>query len=635
MQTKTGFEFLESGGKARKLESRAEQPQKPVLPALERVAYILTLLLAISVFLLLTASRLSEVWLSGAFFDTDDAMRMVQVRDLIAGQAWYDMTAWRLDPPAGVFSHWSRVVDAPLALLVLFFRMFLDGAMAERAARITFPALMLLGLFGAGAYAARVFVGRAMRPFGIAAMLFCGVMFWQFPPGRIDHHAPQIVTLMFAMTAMAEAFSPARARGAAALSGAMSALSLAIGFENLPFLAVLAATPALYYIWRGAEAREALLGFALGLSGALTLLFLLTVGPARWGVLACDALSGAHLESALVGCAAFALMATVGTRLDSRTARFAAAAIAAGLVAAPLTFTSLACLADPFSGLDPLVRTFWLDHNAEVISVIEEFRIEPGAAVLMAVPILVGLGGALFGLARSSGAAGARWTLLAALIALGFVMGSLHVRVFSTTMPLAGVGLLAPVSALREWIAARVTGPLANVAPSVAAFLALFSLSSFGVALAAPSLSAADGVETSSAMAWRRPDPCLESASYEPLAALAPGLAVAQIPAGSYLLAHTKLSVLAGPYHRDNHGNRAALDILRASPALAESLVHKAGAKYVLLCWAKSADEAALRGLAPDGLGAELARGNTPVWLRPLKIAGTPFHAFQVMPPRD
>ena len=194
-------------------------------------------------------------------------MRMVQVRDLLAGQSWYDMTAWRLDPPHGMFSHWSRVVDAPLAALILFFRLFLDNVFAERAARIAFPALMTAGLFVAGLYAARVFAEKSMRAFGIVAMLFCGVLFWQFPAGRIDHHAPQIVTLLTAVAAMASCFGEKQTRGPAALSGAMTALSLSIGLENLPFLALVAAAPMILFLKRGFEARETLQGYALGPRG--------------------------------------------------------------------------------------------------------------------------------------------------------------------------------------------------------------------------------------------------------------------------------------------------------------------------------------------------------------------------------
>src|SRR5260370_39180758 len=66
---------------------------------------------------------------------TDDAMRLVEVRDLIAGQAWFDLAQHRLDPP-GVSMHWSRVIDAPLAALILLLRP-LAGAAAAGAVTFT------------------------------------------------------------------------------------------------------------------------------------------------------------------------------------------------------------------------------------------------------------------------------------------------------------------------------------------------------------------------------------------------------------------------------------------------------------------------------------------------------------------
>src|SRR6202007_1565415 len=57
-----------------------------------------------------------SVWSTGAFANPDDAMRLVEVRDWRAGQAWFDLHQYRLDPPTGVDMHWTRVVDVPLAL---------------------------------------------------------------------------------------------------------------------------------------------------------------------------------------------------------------------------------------------------------------------------------------------------------------------------------------------------------------------------------------------------------------------------------------------------------------------------------------------------------------------------------------
>ena len=55
---------------------------------------------------------------AGEMLSTDDAMRLVEVRDFLAGQGWFDLTQYRLSPPDGVPMHWSRLIDLPLAALI-------------------------------------------------------------------------------------------------------------------------------------------------------------------------------------------------------------------------------------------------------------------------------------------------------------------------------------------------------------------------------------------------------------------------------------------------------------------------------------------------------------------------------------
>src|SRR3974390_1013609 len=61
---------------------------------------------------------------AGLKLDSDDALRMAEVRDLLAGQSWFDLTQYRMTPPHGVAMHWSRLIDAPLAGMILLFRTF-------------------------------------------------------------------------------------------------------------------------------------------------------------------------------------------------------------------------------------------------------------------------------------------------------------------------------------------------------------------------------------------------------------------------------------------------------------------------------------------------------------------------------
>ena len=59
-------------------------------------------------------------------------MRMMQVRGLLHGQGWFDLRQYRLNPPFGANIHWSRLVDLPIAGLILALRPLLGGAGAER-----------------------------------------------------------------------------------------------------------------------------------------------------------------------------------------------------------------------------------------------------------------------------------------------------------------------------------------------------------------------------------------------------------------------------------------------------------------------------------------------------------------------
>ena len=45
-----------------------------------------------------------------ALGDTDDNMRMMQVRAWLSGQGWYDLRQYRLNPPGGFSIHWSRLM---------------------------------------------------------------------------------------------------------------------------------------------------------------------------------------------------------------------------------------------------------------------------------------------------------------------------------------------------------------------------------------------------------------------------------------------------------------------------------------------------------------------------------------------
>jgi hypothetical protein len=145
----------------------------------------------------------------------DDQMRMVEVRDWLGGQGWWDNVQRRLDPPEGVAMHWSRIADLPLAAVIAAVRPLAGRASAEVWAAILVPPL-LGGLFAAFFVWAAVTLtpsGRALVPVLLIGTLVIPVQ--QLLPGRIDHHGLQLVLIALALGLLLRAIQGERAAAAA------------------------------------------------------------------------------------------------------------------------------------------------------------------------------------------------------------------------------------------------------------------------------------------------------------------------------------------------------------------------------------------------------------------------------------
>jgi hypothetical protein len=104
-----------------------------------------------------------------------------------------------------------------------------------------------------------------------------------------------------------------------------------------------------------------------------------------------------------------------------------------------------------------------------------------------------------------------------------------------------------------------------------------------------------------------------------------PGLVLADINLGPFILAHTGDSVLAAPYHRMSWGILAAHQALGAPVDQAEQRVRALGVRYIVGC-------GALTRAGPGSFEAELWRGRIPPWLQPVSSAGDVLQIYQVEP---
>ena len=298
-------------------------------------------------------------WLEIRYFglgDTDDNMRIMQVRALLHGQDWFDLRQYRLNPPYGANIHWSRLVDLPIAGLILALRPFLGGAGAERWAVAIAPLLPYLLLLFSLSLTARRLIDPRAYPLAMLTLFFAGSTNGMFMPMRIDHHGWQLALLSLSIAAIAD---PKRVRGGLTL-GLSTALSLAIGLEMLIYLAIAGAVMVLFWV-HDADERERLRDYGVTLGGGTAIAFLLFASNDNRQAV-CDALSPVWLSDMLVGGAAAYVLAWLSPADWKR--RLALAAVAGVAVAAFHALMWPHCL-QRLEGVSPEVEQLWLSHVKE------------------------------------------------------------------------------------------------------------------------------------------------------------------------------------------------------------------------------------------------------------------------------
>ncbi|MFC3439974.1 hypothetical protein ACFOKF_01970 [Sphingobium rhizovicinum] len=546
---------------------------------------------------------------SYGFRDPDDAMRLAQLRDWIGGQAFWDVSQHRVNPPIGGPMHWSRVVDLPIAALTLSLRPLLGGALAERIACIVTPLLLLGGLTAALFFAARRIVGRAIALLAVALLLTSPSILVQFTPLRIDHHGWQI---MLAAIALCGALDERPLRGGA-IAGLALALWLQISSEALPYAALFGAAFALRH-WIAQDQAPRFIAFAGVLGGAALLLLALLRGPGATMTPYCDALSYVYVWPLAV----LALATIVAARLiDTGTAgrRFAIAAIGGGAAILAFLLTGGACLSgDPFAALGPLAYRLWYLQVMEGRPIWEQSLSMQGVILL---PSLLGLIASLIAARGSQGEARMRWLTLALLLAGATGVALLVMRALSVAhvFALPAIGWLL-THLFRRVQASRLA--LVRIVGSVAlVVLTPVGLCALWVALAAKP----DPAKAASAN-------CRAATVLAPLRALPPATLFASIDLGPDILVQTPHSVIGTAHHRNAAGITAVIEGFVDPPEQARSIIAATHAHYLVSC--DGLNEMRLYGQANvHGLAAMLAKGRTPDWLAPLPGKG-PLRIYRI-----
>jgi len=300
--------------------------------------------------------------------DTDDVMRLQQVRDWIAGQHWFDLTQHRL--AGGLPMHWTRLADLGPALLIAIVTPLIGDHAATVGAVIAWPLMLFAAALFLVARIATALGGSSLAGTAtvVAAIAYPATTI--FLPGRIDHHGLQLVLLLAATLGMLGRPCPQHR----ALAGLACAASLVVGLETAPLLAMLAAVALYDWIKADDADGERLAAFAVGAFAGLVIGRIGFAGTG-WAYPACDGFTRDSWNAAMTLAAAPILLAGVTGTLTTPRRRLIATLVIGGAAASLALGRSPDCLS-PYGRVDPFLARVWLAQ-------VEEARSHGSSAILV------------------------------------------------------------------------------------------------------------------------------------------------------------------------------------------------------------------------------------------------------------
>lgn len=321
----------------------------------------LSSLLPIGTFLLIAIGLLAGDAVNGSTVqDIDDIARRLQIADLLRDGEWHDLKWPFLAMPEPYVSPWSRLVDLPYVLVTWLFQPALGQDAAFEIARFVVPLLWLIAYAWLAVRLIREILGEqpSLPQIGAAAVasLFAVI---EFMPNRVDHHNVQIVLLLALCLGIVS-----KHRFAGILVGVASVLSIAVGLECAPYIALALAGVAIH----AALAPNSTMVARLSLTGWSLLAFTLPAGLLLTGgaifQTQCDALS-APWASALIAAGVIAAGAPIIWKrlgLHSPTARLGVL-VAGALVVLGVLWTAFPeCHAGPYTMINETAHTYWISN---------------------------------------------------------------------------------------------------------------------------------------------------------------------------------------------------------------------------------------------------------------------------------
>lgn len=566
------------------------------------------LVIAVALFVLGRLIWMSPDSMQGLLPGNDDFMRLQQIRDLIAGQSWFDVSQSRMLSPEGGAMHWSRLPDLPVALLILLLTPLFGAPLAESISITVWPVFL--------AVAALYLIASIVKKLELPALSqACALAFFlapaslgNFTPGRIDHHGFLIVLTLAGFAAL---ISVNRSARSAVVLGVIVALLAATALEGLIYAVLLICLLGISWIVLGHQesVRLAIVGLVLMICAPLVFTF---DAPGILRPALCDAYSLPHMSALMFGGGLLSGLGIFASRLIDFRSRLAFGAVAGMATLSLFALVPPGCFGDPYAALPDSVREMWLQDVSEAQGFSRVFASNLSLAVgrygFLAVAIIASL---ILILRAKDTFLLSRGLLFVALCGMAIlsawqIRGASFGTVFAA---IAAGGLIGEV--LLDWRKQR-GAPRAAIAFATVLLLPPFNWAVLGARLEGQSISG----DTDSASATCRDTSFYREIENQPMLTI-----FAPVDLGTTILVHTSHNMFAGPYHRNPQGIESIGTVFSSTVEEARRELPRLQADHVLFCSNLSETNNYLK-TSKESFAATLDRGEPISWLEP--IAGEP-----------
>ncbi len=522
--------------------------------------------------------------------DQDDQLRILQVRAWLEGQAFYDVSIHRSNPPDGGAMHWSRIADIPLAIFELIFKPFSKN-------------YEYLGVFFAPLAVGLVFlfIGKelikSLSDYNFNLMpyaLFLTLIFYSesinynFRPSRVDHHGLQLACLLAIILGLAVKGFKGGIISALGLS-----ISLTIGFELLPIEILCVFYFVLAWIIAFEDYSKFIKGFCLSLIIFIICGLFINIAPSKIFIGANDALSIAQVTPICIG--AFLLFIANNYAKTIRLRLISSVIIGIIVIISALQFEVL--FKPLYWQLDPLVEKLLYTNISEMLPL----RMFPLDMIIIIISLWIAA--LLTGiykinkLLQTNSKLIIIWVLMLVLLLATSLMTIFYqFRVHTQASCIA-------IIILGAYLIERVSKRQLTFILLIVNIIYPIKLIAYGINELGPNKT----------IALQK---CNNARDLTHFKTLEKGLLVGNLDIGVPSLISSELNVVSTSFHRDK-GNIKAYNILTSNTKDAQNEIKKLGIDYVAFC-NKSKEVSAIIAYAPNGLLSDLAKGNIPNYLAPI-----------------